>query len=268
MFGARFIVQRKPGLGDIADALQLPLHFGVLGFQSFRGCVGRNINWRRKQNHRSRKGSRHQKMVPRLLKRLPAFHSNVKNHDRASRFPRQHHRTRLGHIPRPARPINRECAIEAFFQSPRHHRQPAQSPARGAALRRSESQPLDHFACPLPVERRGVHHHHAVVSIPPHNRDYDPVPEGPDTLLLCRIHTLGMLPAQHFVAQRRTQHSNHAVRCRGDNRNLDAPRPRQLGQPYVVVHIHGFLAGFLCGLDGCVGCRHHPLRAAASPPNV
>jgi len=37
-FGAHFIAQRKPGLGDIADAFQLPLHFGVLGFHQF--CAG------------------------------------------------------------------------------------------------------------------------------------------------------------------------------------------------------------------------------------
>ena len=47
-------------------------------------------------------------MVPGLIKCFSALHANVKNQDRAARFPRQHYRPRLCHVSRPSRPIDRE----------------------------------------------------------------------------------------------------------------------------------------------------------------
>src|SRR2546430_3499436 len=135
-------------------------------------------------------------MVPRLLKGLPMPTPNVKDEDRTSRFPRQHHWSRLGDVPRPTRSVNGKGAIEPFFQTPRHHRQPAQASPRRTPLGRPKSQPLDHLARPPPVERRRVHYHHAAVARPPRHRDNHTVPKRPDTLLLCRVHLLGMLPAR------------------------------------------------------------------------
>src|SRR5258708_24714979 len=158
-------------------------------------------------------------MVPGSFECLPTFHADVKNQDGTSRFSRQHHWPRLGHVPRSAWPIDGERAIEPFFQPPRHYGQSTQSPARRTSLRRPESQPLNHFACPLPVECRRIHHHHAVIPVPPHNRNDDPVPERPDTLFLCRIHTLLMMPTQHFITKRAPAHSSHPVDPRADVAN-------------------------------------------------
>src|SRR5258707_11879184 len=58
------------------------------------------------------------------------------------------------------------------------------------------SQPLDYFARPLPIESGGVHHHRAVISMPPHNRNDDAVPECPNASPPGRVHSLGVLPAQ------------------------------------------------------------------------
>jgi hypothetical protein len=252
--------RRKPPLCNIPHALQLALHLRVLGCHRFGVRVARNINRRRKQNHCSRKGHRQQKMVPRLFKRFPTLHSNMKHHDGASCFSRQHHWPRLGHVPRSPRPIDRERAIHSLFQPPRHHRQSPQSAARRTSLRRTESQPLDHFARPLPIECRRVHHHHAVIPVPPHNRNNNPVPERPDTLLLRRIHPLRMLPPKDFISQRRPERSNHPVHRSGDDGNLDSPRPWQIRQPRVVVRVYGSLLRFLRGLKGCVWRRHYLCR--------
>src|SRR5260370_1196892 len=59
---------------------------------------------------------------------IMVFHIGVehgKNHDGTSRFARQHYRSGLGHVARPARPVNRKRAIHSFFQPPRHHRKAA-----------------------------------------------------------------------------------------------------------------------------------------------
>jgi hypothetical protein len=254
---ARFLRQQKPSLRNIPHPFQLALHLCVFGFHDFGTCVPRNVNRRRKQNHRARKGRWQQKVVPRLLKRFPALRSDMKHHDRAARFSRQHHRSRLRNIARPTWPVDRERAIDALFQAPCHHRQSAQSAARRASLRRAKSQPLNHFACPLPVERCRVHHHHTVISVPPHDRYYHPVPERPDALLLRRIYALCMLPSKHFVSQRRPKRPNDAVHSSRNDRNLNSPRPRQIRQPRVVVSAYRFLFGLLRGLNRCVWRRHH-----------
>ena len=101
-------------------------------------------------------------------------------------------------------------------------------------------EPFDHFARPLPVERGGVHHHDAAVPRPPRNRNDYPVPECKNASLVRRIGPLGMLPAQNFVAQRRSQRANYAVHRGSNYRNLYAARPFQLRQPRVVMNVHRF----------------------------
>src|SRR5436309_447933 len=199
MLGTRFLTKRKPALRNIPHPFQLPLHFGLLGFHEFCTRIPRHVNWRGEQYGGTRKWSWQQEMIPGLEKSLAAIHADVKDQDRASRFPCQHHGSRFRHVPRPAWAVDRECAIYSLFQPPRHHRQSPQPSARRTALRRAESQPLNRLARPLPVERRRVHHHHAVVSVPPHNRENDAVPKRPDASLARSIHSLCMLPAQHFV---------------------------------------------------------------------
>jgi len=116
----------------------------------------------------------------------------------------------------------------------------AQAAARRTSLSGAETEPLDHFARPLPIERGRIHHHDAAVARPPRDWNDHPVPERKDAALARRVGPLGMLPAQDFVAQRRPQRANYAVHRGGDYRNLYAARPFELGQPRVVVNVHRF----------------------------
>src|SRR5215831_6797916 len=65
-----------------------------------------------------------------------------------------------------------------------------------------------------------------------------------------------MLPAEHFVAQRRSERSDDAVDRGGNKGNLDAPRPRQGRPPCVIMQIDGLVIQLLHGLQNGVGLWH------------
>src|SRR5262249_8099050 len=112
-------------------------------------------------------------------------------------------------------------------------------------LSRTVSQPFDDLARPLSVESGGVHYHHPVIAPPPGNRNDDSMPKRPDASMSSGIHLLGMVPAQHFVAQGWAERPTHTIHGRSNQRNLRAAQPRQLRQPRIVVHAQGLLRGFL-----------------------
>src|SRR5437879_7123549 len=200
-------------------------------------------------------------MIPGLLNRLSAVHAYVEHHDRCARHPRQQYPAYLGHITRPAGPINRERAVVSLGDALRHHLQSAQPAARGTPLRCAEAQTLDHFAGPLAVERRGVHHHNFPVACIPGNRHDYPMPERPDARLLLRQKLIHDTASIFFKAQRRSQHANYAVDQRRDDGNLNSPAPRQLGQTRVIVRADrrfGFLALY-------VAVFHLPIVYRVSP---
>lgn len=117
-------------------------------------------------------------------------------------------------------------------------------------MRCTETKPFDYFSSPLAVEGRGVHNHYAVIAVPPDNGDYDAVPEGPDAALASRMDALGVLPAENFVAQRRAKNANHTVDGSGDERDLDAAGPREVGEAGVVMSADKFRRDFLVGVVG------------------
>lgn len=261
VFGAGLLAEQEPAFGDVADALEFALHLGVLGFHQFRVRIFRHINGRGKQNYGA--GERHgkQKMVPGVGESLAAIDADVKHHHRASRLLREHDGPRLCHVARSARPIDGKGAIQPFFEPPRHHRQSAQPAARRAALGSAKTKPLDHLARPLAVKRGRVHHHHAMMTVPPDDREDDAVPKRPDAALAGGVHLFVMMPAQHFVAQRWPEQTNQAVHRGGNERNLDAPRPRQGRQARVVMRADRFRGRSFHALDG--GVRWHlGLRSA------
>src|ERR1700692_3790132 len=100
-------------------------------------------------------------MVPGLSKSLAAIHANVKYHDRATTLSRQHYRSRLGYVSRPARTLHGKAAVQPLFEPLGHHGQPTQSATRRTSLSRAESQPLDNLARPLAVESSGIDAHGA-----------------------------------------------------------------------------------------------------------
>jgi len=117
-------------------------------------------------------------------------------------------------------------------------------------LRCAEPKPFDYLASPLTVEGRGVHDHDAVIAVPPDNRDYDAVPEGPDAALASRMDTLGVLPAEYFVAQRRAKNANYAIDGGGDKGDLDAARPGEVGEAGVVMSSDRIAGDFFGGVFG------------------
>src|SRR6516162_6863010 len=108
----------------------------------------------------------------------------------------------------------------------------------------------------LPVKRCGVHHHHSMMPMPPHNREDDTVPERPDNALARSVDFFRMLPAKHFVAQRRSECSNDAVDRNGNKRNLEAPCPRQGWQACVIMRIDRPVLQRRYGIQDCVGLWH------------
>ena len=142
---------------------------------------------------RERRGQ--QEVVPSSFESIAAAHADVENENGTAGFAGEHHRPGLGDVARAARAINCKSAIDAFFQPTRHHGESAKTSARRASLRGSESQPFDYLAGPLAIKGRGIHHHHAVVAVPPDNRNDNAVPERPDAALAAGVDALGVLPA-------------------------------------------------------------------------
>src|SRR6266481_5311724 len=215
-------------------------------------------------------------MIPSVGECFPAIHADMKHHHRTTRLAREHYRTRLGHVARTARPVNRERAVDSFLQPARHHREPSQSAARRTSLRCTKSQPLDHLARPLPIESRGVHHHRSVIAMPPNNRNNDAMPERPNAPLPRSVHALGMLPPEHFVSQCRSPHLSSsepfslppAIAKRTaffGVRRLVYPGPRKAGAFTAECHATG---AAVAGIVACLTLATIFLAALCLPPSV
>lgn len=59
-------------------------------------------------------------MVPGFFESFAAVDSDVKDQDGAAGFSGEHDRAGLGDVARAARAVNREGAVDAFFQSASH----------------------------------------------------------------------------------------------------------------------------------------------------
>ena len=244
-FGAVFLAlgfgKGKPGFGNVADALEFALHLRVFGFELFASGIRGDIDRRGKEHRCASEGSGQQEVVPSFFERFTAVDADVEDHDGASGFPREHDRAWLGDVARAARAIDGESAIETFFEAPGHHSEAAQTAAGGATLSRAEAEPLDDFARPLAVEGGGVHDHNALVPSPPNHGDNHTVPESPDAPFSGGVGFLGVVPAENFIAQRWAQKSNHTEDRCGDERDLDAARPRKFRQSRIIVRADGIL---------------------------
>src|SRR5580693_9981491 len=188
-------------------------------------------------------------MVPSLLESDAAIDADVEDHYGASGFSREDHRTGFRYVAWTTRPVDGEAAIHAFAEAFGHDGEAAQTAARRTSLGGAEAEPLDDFACPLAVERGGIHDYNTVVSVPPDDRNDHAMPERPDDLFLRGVNAFSVLPAHHFVTQRRPQQTDHAIDRRGDQRNLDAAGPRQSRQARIVVSADNFLRAYTVGVD-------------------
>jgi len=174
----------------------------VFGFEELGIGIRRDVDRRREENHSTREWRRQQEMVPGFFKSLAATHSDVEDKNRATGFSSEHDGAGLGDVTRAARAINREGTIDSFFQAARHHRKSTKAAAGRTTLRCTEPEPFNDLARPLAVEGRGIHHDHALIAVPPDNRNDNAVPERPDAAFARGVDALGVLPAENFVAQR------------------------------------------------------------------
>jgi len=71
------------------------------------------------------------------------------------------------------------------------------------------------------------------------------------------VDALGVLPAEDFVAQRGSENANHTVNGGGNEGDLDAAGPGEVGEAGVVVCADGigrdFFGGILRGIGGWGG---------------
>ena len=108
-----------------------------------------------------------------------------------------------------------------------------------------------------------------MIAVPPYNGNDDAVPEGPDAALASGVDALGVLPAEDFVAQRRAQNANHRVNGGGDQGDLHATGPGEVGKVGVEVRADriacDFFGGIVRGMGSCwsggVGWSHGFWRA-------
>lgn len=66
-------------------------------------------------------------MIPGFLECFSAADADVENEDGAAGFSGEHDGAGLGDVTRATRAINREGAIDSFFQAASHNRQAAQT---------------------------------------------------------------------------------------------------------------------------------------------
>ncbi len=116
--------------------------------------------------------------VPGLFQRARLFNSDMKHVDGPAALPGQHHRARFGDVAWPTGAIDGEGGIETFFQPACHDRQSAQTSTGGTALRRPETEVLDHAPGPLAIEVGGVHHDRAPVAPVPSGGNDAAMPKG------------------------------------------------------------------------------------------
>ena len=111
------------------DAFELALHFGVLGLEEFGVGVWRDVDGRREKDDGTRKRSGQKEVIPGFFEGFSAVDANVKNQNGAAGFSGEHDRTGLRNVTRSARAVNRESAIDTFFEAASHDRQSAKASA-------------------------------------------------------------------------------------------------------------------------------------------
>src|SRR5215469_8242533 len=178
-------------------------------------------------------------MIPGFFDGFSAIDTDMKHLNRRAGHARQQHRADLGDIARPSRSVNGKTCITPLAKSPRHHLQATQASARGAALRRAKSEALDHFARPLAVKGGGVHDHDAAVSAIPGDGQNHAVPERPDAWMIVRRKPVHSRAPEDLKSQRGTEHTNKGVNDGGNDGNLDAAAPGQVGQARIIVRADG-----------------------------
>jgi len=101
----------------------------MLGLQDFSVSVRWNVNRWSEKDYGPGKRRGKQEVVPSFLESFSAADADVEDEDRATGFSGEHDWAGFGDVTRAARAINREGAIDAFFQATSHHCKSAKAAA-------------------------------------------------------------------------------------------------------------------------------------------
>jgi hypothetical protein len=170
----------EPGFGQVADAFQCGLHFGLLRFQRIAVGVGGDANGGSDEHDCTRERERNLEKVPGILKRVGALDGDVKHRNRTPSATRENHGAGFGDVARAARTVDCERDVVARFEMPGHGGQAFDGSARRTSLRRREAQTFDYAARPLTIEVDRVEHRDAAVAPDPRGRENAAVPERAD----------------------------------------------------------------------------------------
>src|SRR6185437_4934363 len=220
------ICESKPRFRNIAHSLQSRLHFRLLLFHRVAIGVGGNPNRRREKHHRVCERIWKLKKIPRLLKCMRTFQSNMEYGYRPSSSARQNHRTRLRHVARAARTVNGDSDVASCLEASCHRGQAFNRAARRTSLRGPESEPLDYTPSPLAVKVDSVEHHDTSISPKPCRGKNTAMPKrtNPRFASIANLH--GVVHSNNLKAQRWTQQADHPVRCPREHGNLH-PSPER-----------------------------------------
>ena len=92
----------------------------MFGFEDFGVGVRRNVDGRGEEDYGARKRSGQEEVVPGFLKGFAAVYADVEDEDGAAGFSGEHDRAGLGNVTRAAGAVDREGAIDPFFEAASH----------------------------------------------------------------------------------------------------------------------------------------------------
>jgi len=99
----------------------------VFGLEDFGVGVWRDVDGRGEEDYGAGERGGQEKVVPGFFEGFAAVDADVEDQDGAAGFSCEHDRAGLGDVTRAARAINREGAIDAFFQAASHDREATQA---------------------------------------------------------------------------------------------------------------------------------------------
>jgi len=89
----------------------------------------RDVDGRSEQDHGTGEGGGQKEVIPGFFEGFAAANADVEDEDGAAGFSGEHDGAGLGDIAGAARSVDREGAIDAFFEPASHHRQAAKAAA-------------------------------------------------------------------------------------------------------------------------------------------
>ncbi len=96
------------------------MHFGVFGLEDFGVGVRRDVDGREEKDYGAGKRGGQEEVIPGFLESFAAVDADVEDQDGAAGFSGEHYRAGFGDVARAAGTVNREGAVNAFFEAASH----------------------------------------------------------------------------------------------------------------------------------------------------